>query len=232
MKNNKYIKYFTLFSLVLLLFANNATKTMAQNTITKPFTIKAGYIQTDLRGVNLDMLSVDGATKPLNSFMIGVEYHSEISKFISLKHELNFNIHGAEVQLMDDVNEVYNSTLQMKSLQLQPLNLTFRIKGLQIYAGPYASTLLSASIQRKDADNHIYTDKSIFGEPDEETEQNKYLQKIDFGVTAGLLFELNKTVSLGVRYNYGIVPIFDNTTEQRSIKIYNQSWGVMVGYNL
>ena len=227
MKNIKTIAFFTLS---LLLIANNIV--MAQNTITKPFTIKAGYQQTDLHGNALESLSTDGYTKALNSFMVGVSYHSEISKYFSLMHELNFNIHGSEVQLSDDVNGTYDSSLKMNSLQLQPLNLTLRISGFQIYVGPYTSALLDASITRKDENGDRYKDKSIFGKPDEETEENKYLQKIDFGATAGLLFELNKTISLGVRYTHGLAPIFDNTTEQKSIKIYNKSWGVVVGYNL
>ena len=225
----KNIKNSVLSMLIALLFTSNL---MAQNTITKPFTLKAGYQQTDLHGDDIDFLSVDGETTALNSFLIGVEYHSEISKFISFKHELNFNISGAKVLLSDDINGEYQSTLRMNSLQLQPLNVTFRVKGFQVYVGPYASTLLDARINRKDEMGNTYKDKSIFGEPNEETEQNKYLQKIDFGATAGLLFELNKIISLGVRYNHGLVPIFDNTTEQQSIKIYNKSWGVVLGYNL
>lgn len=225
----KNIKNIVLSILIALLFTSIS---MAQNTITKPFTIKAGYQQTDLHGDGIDFLSVDGDTKALNSFLIGIGYHSEVSKFISFKHELNFNIGGVEVTLSDDINGAYQSTLRMNSLQLQPLNVTFRVKGFQIYAGPYASALFDARINRKDELGNTYKDKSIFGEPDEETEQNKYLQKIDFGATAGVLFELNKTISLGVRYNHGIVPIFDNTTEQKSIKIYNKSLGVVLGYNL
>ena len=225
----KNIKNIGLLILFVLLFTSNL---MAQNTITKPFTIKAGYQQTDLHGDDIDFLSVDGETTALNSFMIGVGYHSEISKFISFKHELNFNISGAEVLLNDAINGEYQSTLRISSLQLQPLNVTFRVKGFQVYVGPYASALLDARINRKDELGNTYKDKSIFGKPDEETEQNQYLQKIDFGATAGVLFELNKTISIGVRYNHGLVPIFDSTTEQKSIKIYNKSWGVVLGYSL
>ena len=238
MKNNKNIihiihnKYFVLLTLVLLFIANNAKNAMAQDSISKPFTIKAGYLQTYLRGGDVDFLSIGGETNALNSFLIGIEYNSEISKYISFKHELNFNINGAEVQLNDAINGTYHSSLRMNSLQLQPLNVAFRIMGFQLYAGPYASALLNASIKRKDADGNTYKDTSIFGKPDEETEENKYLQKIDFGATVGLLYEFNKTISLGVRYNHGFVPIFDNTTEQTPIKIYNSSWGVVVGWNL
>ena len=225
----KNISHIILLLLIVWCFTSAS---MAKNPITKPFTIKAGYQQTDLHGDGINFLSVDGETKALNSFLIGIEYHSEISKFISFKHELNFNIGGAEITLSDDINGEYQSTLRMNSLQLQPLNVTFRVKGFQIYAGPYASALFDARINRKDELGNMYKDKSIFGDPYDETKQNKYLQKIDFGATTGLLFELNKTISLGVRYNHGIVPIFDNTAEQKSIKIYNKSWGVVLGYNL
>ncbi len=223
------MKTYTFLSFLLLLVTNMV---MAENPITKPFTIKAGYQQTDLHGKAIESLSVDGDTKALNSFMVGLSYHSEVSNYFSLMHELNFNMHGAEVQLNDDINGTYNSTLKMNSLQLQPLNLTFRIKGLQIYLGPYTSALLNASITRKTENGDTYKDKSIFGTPDEDTEENKYLQKIDFGATAGLLYEFNKTISLGLRYNHGLVPLFDNTTEQKTIQIYNKTIGVTLGINM
>ena len=55
----KNIKNIGLLILFVLLFTSNL---MAQNTITKPFTIKAGYQQTDLHGDDIDFLSVDGKT--------------------------------------------------------------------------------------------------------------------------------------------------------------------------
>lgn len=56
MRNIKNI----VLSVLLLLLTKS---TVAQNTITKPFTIKAGYLQTDLRGGALDFLSVEGKNK-------------------------------------------------------------------------------------------------------------------------------------------------------------------------
>lgn len=41
-----------------------------------------------------------------------------------------------------------------------------------------------------------------------------------------------KTISLGVRYNHGLVPLFDNTTEQKTIQIYNKAIGVTLGINI
>ncbi len=230
MKNIKFVILLLLIS--NLVSAQNIEDTAKKSTdITKPFMIKAGYLQTDLYGDDLDALSVDGETKALNSFMIGFEFHSEINSFLSLKHELNFQIHGAEIQLLDDNNVSYDSSLKMNAFELQPLNLTFRYKGFQIYVGPYASALVSATIERKDENGNIYKDKSIFGKPDEEAEENKYLQKIDFGATAGLLYEFNKTINIGVRYSHGLMPVFDNSLDQNKIKIYNKSFGVFVGYS-
>lgn len=230
MKNIKFIILFLLIS--NLVSAQNIEDFQKKSTdITKPFMIKAGYLQTDLYGDHLDALSVDGETKALNSFMIGFEFHSEINAFLSLKHELNFQIYGAEIKLLDDNNLSYDSSLKMNAFELQPLNLTVRYKGFQLYVGPYASALVSATIDRKDGNGNIYKDKSIFGKPEEEAEENKYLQKMDFGATAGLLYEFNKTINIGVRYNHGLMPIFDNSLDQKTIKIYNKAFGVFVGYS-
>lgn len=234
MKNIKQILPLLLLILANTIMSQNREIVINENpsSITKPFAIKVGFLQTDLYGNDIEMLSFDEKTKGLNSFMIGLEYNSEISKFISLKHELNFKAHGAEIQLKDEINGTYNSKLKMNSLELQPINITFRYKWIQFYVGPYASALINANITRKDGNGNSYKDKSIFGKPDDDTEENKYLQKMDFGATAGLLFEFNKTISLGVRCSHGLVPIFDNATEQKSINIYNKALGVVIGYNL
>lgn len=232
MKNIRLLLLFLLFTQLLVAQNGEPVSSIHHAAITKPFTIKAGYLQTDLRGADLDLFSFDGKTKSSDGFMVGIEYNSEISRFISLKHELNFKSHGAEIQLNDNVNGTYSSTLKMNSLELQPFNVAFRYKFIQLYAGPYASALINASITRKDKNGNNCKDTSIFGKPYEETEQNKYLQKMDFGATAGVLVEFNKTVSIGIRYNHGLVPIFDNTTELQTIRIYNQGWGITLGVNM
>ena len=76
MKNIKFVLFLLLIS--NLVSAQNIEDTAKKSTdITKPFMIKAGYLQTDLYGDHLDTLSVEGETKALNSFMIGFEFHSE-----------------------------------------------------------------------------------------------------------------------------------------------------------
>lgn len=226
----KYIKKIILLVTFLFITTNLL---VAQKNIRKPFSIKAGYQQSDLRGAALEGLSQNGETSVLNSFMIGAEYNSQLSRFFSLKHELNFNINGANVMLKDEVTQTnYESKLEMHSIELQPLNFTFRLVGFQLYAGPYVSSLVNASIARLDNEGNKYKDRSIFGKPDEETEDKRYLQKIDFGVTTGILYEFNNIASIGVRWNRGVVPIFDNAAYQETIKIYKNSFGVVLGVNL
>ena len=232
MKNIRFMLLLMAVTQVLMAQNSEAISPTHHSAITNPFGIKAGYLQTDLHGSDMEIFSFGGKTKSLNSFILGVEYNSEISRFISLKHELSFKMHGAEIQLNDEVNGTYNSTLKMNSLELQPIHVALRYKWLQLYAGPYASALIHAHITRKDENGESYKDKSIFGKPDEETDENKYLQKMDFGATAGLQFEFNKTINIGIRYNHGLVPLFDNTTEQRTIRIYNKSWGITLGVNI
>ncbi|GAB4198767.1 MAG: hypothetical protein Fur0023_00400 [Bacteroidia bacterium] len=199
--------------------------------------VKTAYIQSNLYGVDRPFLSVNGQTNALNGFLFGITVNSMISKYIWLKHELNFHLHGAGVTLHDSINGNYNSQLRMYSLQLLPISPAFHIKGFQLYASPYISALLDAYIKRKDKLGNYYTDHSIYGNDKENTQFNKYLQKFDFGIATGVEYEFYFGLNIGVRYTRGFIPIFDNanvnTFSQNNpvIKIYNQAIIFSLGYS-
>jgi hypothetical protein len=199
--------------------------------------IKAGFIQSNLYGSDVNFLSVNNQTSPLNGFHFGITANSMIGKYFWLKHELNFQQNGAGITLSDSINGDYKSGLKMYSLQLLPISPTFRFKGFQIYAGPYISALLDASIKRKDDLGNTYTDKSIFGNGTENTEFNKYLQKFDFGIATGIEYEFNFGLNIGLRYTRGFIPIFDNANvntfgqDKPEIKIYNHTMSIGLGYS-
>lgn len=199
------------------------------------FGIRAGFVQSNLYGEDLDALSIDGKSSSLNGFTVGVVVNSIIGRYFWLKHELSFNHHGANVKLNDKTQAGFSSTLKMNSLQLLPASPAFYYKGFQLYAGPYVSALLNASILRKDEKGNYYKDKSIYGSAEEDTEENKYLQKIDFGLTTGLEYQITFNISIAAHYIHGFIPIFDNANANESkqvskIGIYNQGWGVSIGY--
>lgn len=199
--------------------------------------IKAEFIQSNFYGNDLSLLSTDGKSSTLNGFSIGITANSMISKYVWLKHELMYMQSGAKIIVSDSMNGNYNSNLKMQSLYATPVSPAFHFKGFQLYAGPYVSALLNASIIRKNNSGKEFTDKSIYGNGVENTEFNKYLQKFDFGIAAGIAYEFTFGLNIGIGYTRGFVSIFDNANvntfgqDNPEIKIYNERFNISIGYS-
>lgn len=131
------------------------------------------------------------------------------------------------IQIDDGINPIFASKLKRQSIDLFPASPSFYYKGLQVYAGPYVGILLNASIQRKDANGNLYTDKSFYGNG--ETQSN-YSQKIDAGFVAGLNYELPNGINIGGKFIRGFIPLIENANTKQQWKIYNESFFVTVGY--
>lgn len=205
------------------------------------FGLKAGYTHSNLYGSEIDYIFADNKADWLPGFHAGIFINSQLSKYFWLKHELIFSQRGAGITLSDSINGPFPSQLKTYYVDLYPINLCFHIKGLQIYSGPYISALTHASIQRKDINGNLFNDNSIFGDPGnrEGDNENKYLQKFDFGVNAGIEYQFPFGVILGVKYNHGFTDIFqyansytNGDTKLDNIKIYNRSLLFSIGYTL
>lgn len=238
-----------LFAIIIIsCVANIASAQKKEDTKTKndttliinartSFGIKAGFAQSSFYGDNLNLLSSNGKTTPLNGFILGITANSMLGKYFWLKHEFGFNQNGANIMLSDSINGEYKSTLKTHNLYLLPICPAFHIKGFQLYAGPYLSGLLAGNILRKDSLGLEFNDNSIFGNDKETSVFNKYLQKFDFGIVAGLEYEFKFGLNIGVRYTQGFVPLLDNANvntfgqDNPEIKIYNQQWNVSIGYS-
>lgn len=200
--------------------------------------IKIGYTHSSYYGDDLAFLSTNGESYPLSGYYIAIAANSTIGNHFWLKHELGFQQAGSKVMLGAQGNNAYKAPLKMYALQLLPVSPTLYLKGFQVYAGPYVSLLTAASILRKDSMDNDFKDNSIFGDGKEEGEENKYLQKFDFGFGIGMEYEWSFGLNIGARYTKGVVPIFDkanaNTFEgaKPSIEIYNQVWSFSIGYTL
>ncbi|WP_430614541.1 outer membrane beta-barrel protein [Flavobacterium sp. JP2137] len=202
------------------------------------FGIKAGWIQSDLYGKELHQLAVDGKTDAQNSFFAGIAVSSEIGKYFALRHELFYQQYGAQFARELDDDAVVDAKLTMRGLKINPISPTFKIGGLEIYAGPYIHVLLNASITAVDENGNTYQDYEIFGTAAEDTEDYKYLQKMDYGFVAGIDYVFKKKFSIGAYYSRGFAPIFDNANSfglegnpgVENIKIYNESFGVSLGF--
>jgi hypothetical protein len=143
-----------------------------------------------------------------------------------IKSELIYIQKGAVLQVKDASGTASQSNLKSQYIDLYPFSPTFHWKGIQLFAGPYASMLLAASLQ----------DTSTFGRP---LLLTSYRQKLDAGFVIGAEYESKWGISLGVRYTKGFVPLYEkpgnlvtNPTVTPSIQnIYNESLSFSIGYS-
>ncbi|WP_026993933.1 outer membrane beta-barrel protein [Flectobacillus major] len=200
-------------------------------------TLKGGFTVSDFYGKDLALLSNNAHTSVLQGFVIGIAADDKLGEYIGLKHELTFQQVGSGIALQDSSHGHYNSTLKMYVLQVLPIAPTFYYHNFQFYTGPYISALLSGAIQKKDTAGNYFWDSSIYGTPTENMQQNKYLQKFDFGIVLGTEYQLNTALSLGIRYSRGFTPILDNANvntfgqAHSTINIYNQTWCFALNYH-
>lgn len=199
-----------------------------------------GYTNSNLYGSEIDYIFSDSKTSGFQSFHAGLLVNSQLGKYFWLKHLLLFNQRGAHVYLSDSINGKYNTNLKMQYLDLYPFFLTFHIKGWQIFTGPYVSTLINASIRRKDNNGNVFNDTSLFGDPgnNEAADKNKYLQKSDFGLSIGTEYQFSFGLFFGIKYNLGFMDLFQyansytfNDPKKDKIKIYNKFLMISLGYS-
>lgn len=201
--------------------------------------IKAGWNYSNLYGKERDYVFASNQTSYQSGFHAGLYVDTRLSKHFGLKHELLFSQKRIGVMLTDTNSGDYGSTLTMSYLDLMPASFVYQTGGLQLYAGAYVSALLNANVQRRDANGSMYSDKSIFGSPDNDETQDRYLQKFDFGANAGIEYRFAFGLSIGARYTHGFTDIFqyansytNGAAKTDNIKIYNRGWMLSIGYAL
>lgn len=230
----KKIIVIIVFFVVGITQAQNSSKSQINNT---SFAIKGGWLQSTIKGSDAKFLAADGNIEKKNDFFIGISVDNNIGKYFTLKHELFYQSYGAKFNRSIE-EEVIPAALEMHSLRLNPISPTFRLGGLQIYAGPYINMLLYSSITAIDNEGNFYKDHSIYGSPEDNQEEQSYLQKMDYGLTTGIEYQFNFGLLLGAQYNRGFASLFDNSNAygleensgRKNLKIYNQNIGVYIGY--
>lgn len=201
------------------------------------FAIKGGWLQSTLKGSDVDYLAIDGKIDKRNNFFAGVSVDNSLGQYFGLKHELFYQNYGAGFK-RELEDKIFDAKLEMHSLRLHPISAVFKIEGFQIYAGPYVNMLLYSSITSIDEEGKKYKDHGIFGTTEDDQEDSKYLQKMDYGIVAGLEYQFKFGLIVGAQYSRGFASIFDNSntfgveenTGANDFKIYNESFNVFLGY--
>lgn len=193
------------------------------------FALKAGYAVFTLRGAGLSAISPAGKPRQLSGYHFGAEVNTGFSSHFSLKHEIAVVQEGAFVKMQDNEEKAFDSKFRSVYLNIAPLSPTFKWGGLQVFGGPYLGLLLQASIQRKDELGKLYTDKRIFGDPNQE---GGYAQKMDAGLFGGLGYEFKNGLTISGRYLHGMTAVLEHTENTGGQeKIFNRGFSVSLGYS-
>ena len=203
------------------------------------FSVKAGWLNSTLKGKDLNHLSADGSISSMNNFLVGFGVDNPIGKSFSLKHEVFYQNQGGKFPRELAGNSL-DADLKMRSLRINPISLTYRIEDFHLFAGPYINILLNSSITAIDEDGKTYKDRDIFGTEIENQEEGEFLQNMDFGFVVGAEYHFDFGGIIGVQYSRGFASIFDNSNTYdifgpegpKDLKIYNQTLGVYIGYKL
>lgn len=194
------------------------------------FGFRAGYTRFTIGGADVQEFSPAGKPGPLNGYYAGIEMETKLNAHFWLKHSLYLIQKGALLKLNDSTHGPFDSKYKNNYLEIAPLMPSFHWKGLQAFAGPYASVLLSSSIERQDDNGRKHTDRSIFGDA---VQEKDYTQKLDAGMLAGLEYGLKNGLNIGLRYSFGLVPLLEDSGQTAGqMKLYNRGFSVTLGYTL
>lgn len=208
----------------LMLFCSIISK--AQDGL--DFGIKGGLNWSYLKGKDIGNLSNGGEARELSGQMIGFTVNNKLSSGFWLKHEVFYSRRLMTIQLDDAIHPIFRSELKRGYIDLFPATPTYHYQRFQLYSGPYIEMLLNASVQRKDENGNLYTDKSFFGASDV---KGNYSQKFDAGLVIGAEYEFPFGINIGARFMRGFVPLIEDSALKDQWRIYNQSLAFTIGYS-
>ena len=148
-------------------------------------------------GVNLSTLSIDDNNdKNVKlGFNMGVFNKIAVSESFAIQPELLYSRQGLKVEYDGIADGETKFNLNYINL---PVKLVFNLsEDFEFQLGPYIGYLINATLK---------TDAEVLGEFDVDTEDDvdrKNFNSIDYGLSAGLAFDLNPLI-VGFNYNYGL----------------------------
>lgn len=164
-------------------------------------TCTAGYAQNSSAGIkgglNFSSLTTDGNDdKNLKlGFHVGVFDKISLSESFAIQPELLYSIKGQKYEYDGYADGETKFNLHYIDL---PVKLVFNLsEDFSIFAGPYASYLISAGLETNAEVLNSYQIDS------EDEVDRKYFNTIDYGLTAGIGFDLDPLI-FGVNYNLGL----------------------------
>lgn len=179
-------------------------------------------------GMNLSRFTENFETmKP--GFHAGVYAQINIAPMFSIQPEVLYSMQGATEE---ETNTTLGQTITAKGSVIShnvivPVMLQFTpIKSLTIEAGPQFGFNLGMS---------LYSEITMFGLVEDSFEESVDLESedykmFDFGLAAGLKYNVNSNINVYARYVFGLTPVFEYP-EGYDDKAMNQNLMIGVGFS-
>ena len=202
-----------LLALILLVLIANTT--VAQKSY---FGLRLGVANPNYLGSDFNDVKTSTSIKPVWTPTLGFYVNSLVNDYFWIKTEFNYVNRGY-------THEQMGQTLRTNyyCIDVYPVTPTFHFKGAQLFAGPSISLIVAS---QKD---------SIIAGQVKKISDNKMdgLNRYDVGVMAGIEYEFNFGLNLGVRMTHGFTSVYEkNATTNVQTQWFNQTYLFTVGYSI
>lgn len=169
---------------------------------------QAQYARAGIKGgLNLSNLYVDEADDENARVGWHAGFYGQLfaSEAFAIQPEVNFSTKGTGVTRVDQNSIRYESNFNLSYIDI-PVLAVFKLgEFAEIHAGAYWAYLLNAEIRNNDHDPTNEFD----------TQDRDNFEDWDYGLVAGIGFNLGQAAQLGVRYNYGLNEIANSAGTRR-----------------
>ncbi len=179
-------------------------------------------------GLNLSMYTSDNSSlKP--GFHIGGFANIQLNQYLAIQPELMYSMMGNRINEREEMeilgNEYYaelTQTTTSHNIVVPIMVQIMPIPALKIEVGPQFGFNLGMSSHTKFETNVIGQNNY---ERDSDIDKDSY-NLFEFGISAGLSYDITKNIMVGARYNYGITPLIDevkvgNTVLTEAVHTHN-----------
>lgn len=210
----KVLLFIAVFSFTTLAFSQSKSKSK--------FGIRLGGAYTDYYGADYKKLrdtdsTIEGKWSPSGGFYI----NTMVSDYFWVKTEFNFVNRGGRWSENDK-----SLKQNLYYLDLYPATLAFHIKGAQLFAGPSVGILMAGNYQRLE-NGEV---KTINYTQDDMDNQN--MNRLDFGLVAGVEYEFNFGLNAGVRYLRGFSSYLISESGTPRFDMFNKALVFSVGFTI
>jgi hypothetical protein len=217
----------------ILLLASIIISTCAMAQIKPSFGIRAGVTSSSMRGdaVNnfksiLNFTNGMLATSNRQGFFAGGYASIPVNAEVSVEPAVYYSQKGYEMKGALSLKGVEflgaNAKAKLNSQYIDiPVVVKGNFNGFQVFAGPQLSYLINANL----ATTAGLLGFNLLNNKKDATSQ---FNKIDFGLTGGLGYQISHLINIMASYDYG----FLKTDANRNLNSYNQSFKVGIGMGL